>query len=140
MLKKIWFDDQPRTSLTTRYIQSPANLDVACMTKRPFNTLTVSLLQPEESILSGCTPNCRNEIRKGTKIGLVFSAGKPAPADGEFINNFLSAKTLGRFNRAYFADPQAIVCSASLNGTRMATHLYVASDKARRARLVYSAV
>jgi hypothetical protein len=140
MLKKIWFDREPRTAFATKYIQSTANIDVAWMIKHPFRTLTVNLQQVEECILLQCTPNCRNEIRKGSKIGLNFHAGPTTQADANFIHHFLSTKMLGRFSRDYLADPQALVCITSLDGTRLATHLYVASSQAGRARLVYSAV
>lgn len=140
MLKKIWFDSVPKTAFATRYIQSSGNMDVPCMTRHPFHTLTVDILQAEESILSGCTPNCRNEIRKGKKMGLDFYAGPPKVADEIFIHQFLSKKELGSFNRAYLVEPQAVVCMASLHGVRLATHLYFASSQVGRARLVYSAV
>ncbi len=110
------------------------------MTRHPFHTLTVDILQAEDNILSGCTPNCRNEIRKGKKMGLEFSAGPPKLADEIFIHQFLTKKKLGSFNRSYFAEPQAFVCMASLHGVRLATHLYFASTQVGRVRLVYSAV
>lgn len=140
MLKKIWFDIAPKTAFATRYIQSSANVEVACMIKQLFHTLTVDILQAEESILAGCTPNCRNEIRKGKKMGLDFHAGPIKQTDGDFIHHFLSTKKLGRFNRAYLVDPQAVICMASLNGVRLATHMYFVSSSVGRARLVYSAV
>ncbi len=140
MLKKIWFDSVPKTAFATRYVQSSVNMDVLCMTRHPFHTLTVDILQAEESILSECTPNCRNEIRKGKKMGLDFYAGPPKVADEIFIHQFLSKKKLGSFNRAYLVEPQAVVCMTSLHGVRLATHLYFASSQVGRARLVYSAV
>lgn len=140
MVKKIWFDIAPKSAFATRYIQSSANVEVACMTKQLFHTLTVDIMQAEESILSGCTPNCRNEIRKGKKIGLDFYAGPVKQTDGDFINRFLSTKKLGRFNRAYLFDPQSVVCMASLNGVQLATHMYFVSSSVGRTRLVYSAV
>lgn len=140
VLKKIWFDMAPKTTFATRYIQSSANVKVACMIKQLFHTLTVDILQAEESILSACTSNCRNEIRKGKKMGMEFHAGPMRQTDGDFINNFLRTKKLGRFNRAYLIDPETVVCMASLDGVRLATHMYFVSSSAGRARLVYSAV
>jgi len=140
MLKKIWFDSKPRIALATRYIQSTAKTDVECMTRLPFHTLTVNLQQEEECILSQSTPNCRNEIRRGRKIGLDFDAGPTTQADADFIHHFLNRKKLGKFSRAYLTDPKALVCTTNLHGKRLATHLYVVSNLASRARLVYSAV
>ena len=140
MLKKIWFESKPRTALTTRFIQSTAKMDVACMTRIPFHTLTVNLQQEEECILSQSTPNCRNEIRRGKKIGLNFHAGPTTQADADFIHHFLDTKNLSKFSRTYLTDPMALVCTSNLHGTRLATHLYVVSTLASRARLVYSAV
>lgn len=140
MLKKIWFDREPKTAYATKYIQSTANIDVAWMIKQPFRTLTVNLQQEEECILQQCTANCRNEIRKGSKIGLDFHVGPTTQEDADFIQHFLNKKMLGQFSRDYLADPEALVCVTSLNGTRLATHLYVASCQAGRSRLVYSAV
>jgi hypothetical protein len=140
ILKKIWFDNVPKTTFATRYIQSSANLQVAGMTKQSFQTLTVDILQAEESILADCAPNCRNEIRKGKKIGLDFHAGPIKQTDGDFIHHFLSTKKLGRFNRTYLVDPHALICVASLNGIRLSTHMYFVSRSVGRVRLVYSAV
>lgn len=140
MLRKIWFASEPKTTLATKYIQSSANLDVACMTKRPFQTLVVDMLQPHESILAACTPNCRNEIRKGLKIGMDFCVSPTEKADADFVDCFLRGKHLGGINRAYVGDPKSVVCTASLDGRRMATHLYFVESAVDRVRLVYSAV
>lgn len=140
MLKKIWFDHKPKTALTAKYIQSIANQDLAWMAKQLFHTLTVDILQTQENILSQCTPNCRNEIRKGSKIGLDFYAGPAKKTDGDFIHHFLNTKKLGGFNRKYLGDQHVVICIASLHGVRLATHLYVVPSHTSRVRLVYSAV
>lgn len=139
-MKKIWFDCKPKTTIATKYIQSAANIDLALMTQCPFTTLTANLEQTQEQLLSKCTPNCRNEIRKGEKLGLGFHVGPVTLSDVSFIQTFLRAKNLGRFNSAYLYEPKALVCTVSFGQMRIATHLYIISSRTSRSRLVYSAV
>lgn len=140
MFKKIWFSSKPKSSLIVNYIQSSADVNLFFMKKNKFYSLIIDLKKSQNEIILDCSSTCRNEIRRGEKIGIEFKIGLPTVDDGYFIDEFLKEKGLGEFNKKYIQDLESMVCLVELNGVRLATHLYKICAEIGRARLVYSAV
>lgn len=138
-LKKRWFEEINETKLLTSYIQSPSDTILPFMKKEKYDTLVINLLESEEELLSNCSSNCRNEIRRGMKENLQIKYRHPSLSDAKFYDLFASRMSIGNFNRRYLGDLKAISSSIYKNNICIAMHLYVVEKKVSRARLIYSA-
>jgi hypothetical protein len=138
MVKKVWYSDAPSFSLTKKYLQSSVSVAPLGMVGRVFKTIVVDLSCERDDIQSKFTPNCRNEIRRAEKLGLVARSGEPSGQDIGAVKEFLTASNLGTPSGQYFSLDTSFVSSVHHQGRRLFTHVYHLAKEQRRCRLVYS--
>ena len=137
--RKKWFSENARFAFFTRYKQARSNKNIPFMIKEQFTTILVPLKRSNEHLLAECSANSRNEIRRGSREGLAFHAGRVDSTDIDYFSKFLAARSLGSANKAYMSENGSLVTSAIHNGERVASHLYLVPVDSDRARLIYSA-
>lgn len=137
---KVWYGDNARFRLFTRYRQVAGAAPIPLMWKKEFRTVLIDLEKPDSDLFADCSSNCRNEIRRGDREGLSFYAHTVSPQDLAFFNTFMASRDLGRANPVYAGDVNALVTGVSLSDTLLVSHLYLMVPQYRRARLIYSAL